>query len=201
MRRGGFTIIEVLTVIMVFSILIGISGYAYSVALKRTRDQQRISDLNNIKSAIELYYLDIKSFPAFYSGSNQITLAEYQLAPGTFNCVNNYRGIWPSFIQNFPRDPLSKLNQSGNDCTSLATASAHKGEYLYFVKNAPSLSPKSEYMLMALVERINNVNTNVTQESSTLSSWGYALDDISLCDQVNDSLCSHNYKLLSGKNN
>lgn len=203
MKRGGFTIIEVLTVIMVFSILVGISGYAYSVALKRTRDQQRITDLNNIKSAIELYYLDNKSFPGF-NKSNEIALAEYQLAPAVFsNCVNNAKGVWPTYIQNFPRDPKTLLGAATEDCNSLK--SKHEGEYVYFVNSYES--PRTGYLLAGLMERENNINMisdtgeNSNSDYNLVGSWGYTLSTYGLnfCGSLN-SFCTQNYKILSGKN-
>jgi prepilin-type N-terminal cleavage/methylation domain-containing protein len=55
-RKGGFTIIELMVVIVVIAILASITLVAYNNAQGNARDDRRRSDLSNIADAISLYH-------------------------------------------------------------------------------------------------------------------------------------------------
>lgn len=59
----GFTIVELLVVIVVIAILAAISVVAYTGIQERARDADRTSDINAIHKAIELYAADYGSYP------------------------------------------------------------------------------------------------------------------------------------------
>lgn len=52
----GFTLIELLVTISILSILSTIGFIIYSGVLPKTRDSKRISDLNKLATALEIYY-------------------------------------------------------------------------------------------------------------------------------------------------
>lgn len=72
-RRGqkqtGFTLVELLIVIVVIAILAAISVVAYNGIQERARDSQRTSDVSNITKALEMYYLDNGRYPAINDGA------------------------------------------------------------------------------------------------------------------------------------
>ena len=56
--RRGFTLIELLVVMTIIAILIGLSLVSYQSARKSARDGKRKSDLEQIRSALEMYRSD-----------------------------------------------------------------------------------------------------------------------------------------------
>lgn len=64
MENKGFTLIELLVVIFIIGTLTGIILPNYLGARQRARDTQRKQDLQEIKTALRLYYNDHQSYPA-----------------------------------------------------------------------------------------------------------------------------------------
>lgn len=69
MKKGGFTLIEILVVVAIISVLLGSVLVGLGPAQRQGRDTRRISDLRQTQNALELYY----SKCGFY--------------PGTANCA------------------------------------------------------------------------------------------------------------------
>lgn len=65
----GFTIVELLIVIVVIGILAAITIVAYNGIQARGRDSARISKLNQIAKAIELYKVDNGTYPQILDGN------------------------------------------------------------------------------------------------------------------------------------
>lgn len=63
----GFTLIELLVVIAIIGILIGISLVALQGARGAGRDARRKADLEQIRSALEVYRSDCNSYPGSVS--------------------------------------------------------------------------------------------------------------------------------------
>jgi len=59
----GFTLIELLVVVAIIGILMSLSFVGFSQARKMGRDSKRKADLEQIRSAIELYRSDVGSYP------------------------------------------------------------------------------------------------------------------------------------------
>lgn len=62
-RSCGFTLIELLVVISIIGIILAFSIFGIQNARKSSRDAARKSDLENIRSALELYKSDCNSYP------------------------------------------------------------------------------------------------------------------------------------------
>lgn len=67
-RNLGFTIVELLIVIVVIGILAAISIVAYSGVQSRARDSARLAKINSIAKAIELYNTEKGRYPAIQDG-------------------------------------------------------------------------------------------------------------------------------------
>ncbi len=67
--QKGFTLIELLIVIAIIGILSGLLFVNFSGARERARDAKRKSDLNTLKSALQLYYNDFGTFPQSGAGN------------------------------------------------------------------------------------------------------------------------------------
>jgi prepilin-type N-terminal cleavage/methylation domain-containing protein len=82
-HKKGFTIIELLVVIVVIGILVTIMVISYNGIQQRSRDSRRGSDITQIKIALEKYHAAKSAYPDACSvdtGCNLSTLAT-QLAP------------------------------------------------------------------------------------------------------------------------
>ena len=76
-KQKGFTIVELLIVIVVIGILAAISIVAYNGVTQKARDDQRISDARNIINAAASYQAEIGSWPtrANLTGYNTVKLS------------------------------------------------------------------------------------------------------------------------------
>ena len=101
MKSKGFTLIELIVVIAIIGLVSSIVTSQLGESKKQARDAQRMSDLRQIKNALELFYLDHGYYPASdcgwdcngyrYSWNNGWTTLQTDLAP---------------YIKELPRDPL-----------------------------------------------------------------------------------------------
>jgi prepilin-type N-terminal cleavage/methylation domain-containing protein len=62
--RSGFTLIELLIVIAIIGILSGLLMVNFSGTRERARDTKRKTDLQAVKTALQLYASDFSTFPA-----------------------------------------------------------------------------------------------------------------------------------------
>ena len=61
--KSGFTIVELLIVIVVIGILAAITVIAYTGIQLRARDGERQQDIASIQKVLELYYIDKETYP------------------------------------------------------------------------------------------------------------------------------------------
>jgi len=104
---SGFTIVELLIVIVVIGILAAITIVAYNGIQVRARDTTRVADLKGVQKALELFYADQGRFPTTPGGAtwdDHWGNLQSCLTAGT-NCgftPANYRGV--SKVPNDPQD-------------------------------------------------------------------------------------------------
>ena len=104
MRHGGFTIVELLIVIVVIAILAAITIVAYNGIQQRARDSDRQGDIATIAKAIELYYADNGTFPSS-AGSTKINASWVTTADASW--ANLVSQLVPKYISAMPQDPLA----------------------------------------------------------------------------------------------
>ena len=63
MTLGGFSLIELLVVISIIGILVGLSAFGLQGARQASRDARRVSDIEQIRSGLELYKADCGVYP------------------------------------------------------------------------------------------------------------------------------------------
>lgn len=68
----GFTLIELLVVIAIIGILSSVVLASLSAARSKSRDARRVADLDQIRSALEIYYDASTTYPTFAGGNPQI---------------------------------------------------------------------------------------------------------------------------------
>ena len=106
----GFTLIELLVVISIIGILIALSGFGLQGARKSARDARRKADLEQMRSALELYKSDCGDYPANASFGGGATLTG-DGTPATCPVTNTY-------IVSRPDDPVSPQIYRYNQLTS-----------------------------------------------------------------------------------
>ncbi|MDD3614399.1 MAG: type II secretion system protein [Candidatus Pacebacteria bacterium] len=77
--KKGFTLIELLVVIAILAVLMSVVVVTINPAemLKKTRDTKRISDLDALRTALNLYVTDVGSLRPFSGGGDFVTSACY----------------------------------------------------------------------------------------------------------------------------
>ena len=138
---SGFTIVELLIVIVVIAILAAISVVAYTGIQARARDSQRQHDIKQIVAALEMYYLDNGAYPTSV-GSSTINNGWSTTADASWqNLVN----ALSQYMGNVPKDPTSTPGgnvqsngnynyayfSSGSYCRSVATTTRQTYILLY----------------------------------------------------------------------
>ncbi len=118
----GFTLIELLIVFSLIGILMAISFVAFNATRKSARDSKRKSDLEQIRSSLEMY----RSDQGYYPDTGDLTFGGTLTDPGGTLV----------YLQSVPTDPLSPdyyyvySRQSTNTyylCTFLETSSGDAG--------------------------------------------------------------------------
>ncbi len=95
MKARGFTIVELLIVIVVIAILAAISIVAYTGIQERARFSVMQSDLRTINNAIQLYYADNGVYPVGNSS------ADSNITGRTLNI----QGLVPEYLSTMPTMP------------------------------------------------------------------------------------------------
>lgn len=79
MKQRGFTLIELLVVIAIIGILSSVVLASLNSARQKGRDAKRVSDISQIKLALELYFDSNRSYPT-----------------ATSSLVPSYIPVWPA---------------------------------------------------------------------------------------------------------
>jgi len=100
-KRTGFTLIELLVVITIMGILMGILLVSYQGARVSARDGKRKADLEQIRSALQMYHSDCGQYPAgiSYTGGSLTSITP----PCPSSSV--------TYMTQIPQDPLYSTYQ------------------------------------------------------------------------------------------
>jgi len=140
MKSKGFTLIELLVVVAIIGVLATIIISSLNSARSKARDAQRERDVQTIKNALELYYIDNGEYPKT-----------------SWQHSNNYNGDNWSDLETalgltLPVDPV---NEPGG--------TAHNGGYLtysYFAHSYPSYCAGQAYMIVYNKENSDGTGSN-----------------------------------------
>ncbi len=124
-KNQGFTLIELLVVIAIVGILSSVVLASLSSARTKARDARRIADLNQIKTALELFYDSYGYYPQSGCG---------------WDCNGykySYDSSWNSlatdlapYIGTLPKDPLNSLCAPwNNNCFSYSYGNVGRNTY------------------------------------------------------------------------
>lgn len=76
-QQWGFTLIEMMVVVTIISLLATMGLISYSSTTKNARDGKRKADLEQIRSALVLYRVDVGNYPASITWSTMSPIATY----------------------------------------------------------------------------------------------------------------------------
>lgn len=116
LKNRGFTIVELLIVIVVIGILAAIvvvtyNGIqlvvAYNGIQQKGRDAQRQSDIRAITTALEMYYLDEGQYPAGTGANSSTTINSSWSTTADSSWANLRAKLVPKYIASLPSDPVS----------------------------------------------------------------------------------------------
>jgi type II secretion system protein G len=96
-KSSGFTIVELLIVIVIIGILAAITIATYSGIQSRARDTQRKSDIAQLTKAIESYYAVNGDYPFYAGWCTQISNPSYSAA---------FKAELQPYMSKIPYDPL-----------------------------------------------------------------------------------------------
>lgn len=86
-NKKGFTLIELIVSVTIIAVLTVVGVVSYTGTNKKARDSRRVSDLHELRIALELYRQSVgSSYPA------------------------NISSLIPTYMQNLPTDPKTNAN-------------------------------------------------------------------------------------------
>lgn len=94
-KFSGFTLIEVLVVATIIGVLAMVAVTSYASVNKRSRDAKRKSDIEQLRSAIEMYRSDQGYYPAVGTGGSFVPVS---------NLISN---LVTAYMPAVPSDPQS----------------------------------------------------------------------------------------------
>jgi general secretion pathway protein G len=96
--EDGFTLIEIMVVILIIGLLATIVVQSLRGAIDRAKRTKAQADIQELKTALDRYYLDNGSYPTTDQGLQALVAV-----PTTGNIPTNYEE--GGYIQQIPRDP------------------------------------------------------------------------------------------------
>ena len=122
MKRRGFTLVELLIVVVILGILAAIVVPQFSDASTDARFSSLYTNLSTMRGQIELYRLQHNgSYPSLANFANQLTSKTD--ADGTINAAGKYG----PYLQRVPNNPFTA--PAGNDVSSGAASSTKAWYY------------------------------------------------------------------------
>lgn len=126
MNKKGFTLVELLVVIAIIGVLSTLAVVSLNNARQKSRDAKRISDIKQIQTALELYFIDEQSYPVQGSTASKIVLGGASAL--TLSSGSDFAGTASdtTYMGQVPSNPTPgaddykyhSTNADGTDCTS-----------------------------------------------------------------------------------
>lgn len=125
MKRKGFTLIEVLTVVLIVSILAAVAMPVYTRAIERSRAMEAMSNVKAINDAIYVYHADKERCPSKFK-QLVVTLP----VAGTLDSASVNTKYFTFTLGAAP------VNVPGTPCPGVVGARLNGGDYQYSIYNS-----------------------------------------------------------------
>lgn len=112
--KTGFTIVELLIVIVVIGILAAITIVAFNGVTAKANDTKRISDIKNVAKIVNAYYAQNGSFPTTGAATTAI-LTDSNCDVGS-KSTNWVPGVVPEFTSALPQSDGKQPNGTNTGC-------------------------------------------------------------------------------------
>ena len=175
-KQQGFTIVELLIVIVVIGVLAAISIVAYNGVTAKARDAQRAQDMKIIAKALEMYYVDNGEFPASQCGSGgrpacpdpkKENSSWATTADGSWNVLEY--ALVPKYISALPKDPRAST------ATDLSINGGYNYEYLTWQNSCGLSSHQQTFALFYRPEVVTTKQEEIgTCPNASYSFTGYS---------------------------
>ena len=86
LKKKGFTIIELLVVILIIGLLTAAATASYLTAQRKSRDSARKTQVNNIAGAVETYYAANKKYPGLIDDRDSDSEVPFSAGGAYYNC-------------------------------------------------------------------------------------------------------------------
>jgi len=156
--KKGFTLIELMIVIVILGVLMGTILPRLTGAQARARDTGRIADLNTISQALETYYDDTGSYPG-------VAGTRYCLGLATETVVTP---LLAGYLKGGKVPTPPSTGQVSTIDASVSGANTCEGAYLYAPLANRGL-PKNGYLIASDMETWQNANFDADATPPTLS--------------------------------
>lgn len=163
-RQSGFTIVELLIVIVIIGILAGLVVTQILGATAKARDSERTTDLNQIANQLEAYYARNGSYPALDELNTQEwrTGNEISAGDGAKSFADPSTTGTPTLSGTAPTNAVGAysyvpLPETGTTCTTMTNNSGTTA--------TGTLTPCTKYTLTAYLEatKTTYTKTNANQ--------------------------------------
>lgn len=140
-KQKGFSLVELLFVVVIILVLGGISIIALNGQRAKARDAKRINDVRQIKTALEFYYSDEGEYPVL---ANPITLGPQGAVKlcskfeGSFVVADTECELETTYMSQIPNDPL-------NNQQFIYTGTTEGYDIKFFTEKETIYGPAGEY--------------------------------------------------------
>jgi len=166
---SGFTIVELLIVIVVIAILAAISIVAYNGIQERARFASMRSDIASLNKAIQLYYADNGSYPITPAGTGSPCSSGNWCGFDQGTGDNFIPGLAPKYLNNTPQLPVA------NSSSDTYLYRSPDGVNYKLIRYQSGGLSSSEQAAMA------DLRTTDCGASTNVDRWGYWSSSASRC--------------------
>lgn len=137
--KSGFTLVELLIVIIIIAILAGMTLITYRGAQARARDDRRKTDTLNLTKALELYYADNNAYPI--SSGTTSTLGSQWYASGD--------GSWTAFSTTLTTsNAMNSVPIDPNPSVTVSPWNTGGFQYTYISNGNCGLLPQGQWYMI-----------------------------------------------------